>query len=131
MPFLWVFGVFTKKNFSRVLGLLFGSAGAHTDPKSGQVAPPLPIALEMNDRYDSYYLMIWAISFSCFVFMALSLHEIASFRQSKTYDYSILSGEICKISLKIRCFYSFSPLGNTVFMQCMIPGIVISMVVIA
>ena len=32
------------KNFARVMGLLFGSAGAHTYPKSGQVAalPPPP-----------------------------------------------------------------------------------------
>ena len=28
------------KNFARVMGLLFGSAGAHTYPKSGQVVPP-------------------------------------------------------------------------------------------
>ena len=28
------------KNFVLVMGLLFGSAGAHTYPKSGQVAPP-------------------------------------------------------------------------------------------
>ena len=28
------------KNFALVMGLLFGSAGAHTYPKSGQVAPP-------------------------------------------------------------------------------------------
>ena len=27
------------KNFARVIVLLFGSAGAHTYPKSGQVAP--------------------------------------------------------------------------------------------
>ena len=30
------------KNFARVMGLLFGSARAHTYPKSGQVAPPPP-----------------------------------------------------------------------------------------
>ena len=28
------------KNFARVMGLPFGSAGAHTYPKFGQVAPP-------------------------------------------------------------------------------------------
>ena len=28
------------KNFARVMGLLFGSAGAHAYPNSGQVAPP-------------------------------------------------------------------------------------------
>ena len=27
------------KNFARVMGLFFGSAGAHTYPKSGQIAP--------------------------------------------------------------------------------------------
>ena len=27
------------KNFARVMGLLFGSARAHTYPKSGQVVP--------------------------------------------------------------------------------------------
>ena len=30
------------KNFAQILGLLFGSAGAHTCPKSGHVAPPPP-----------------------------------------------------------------------------------------
>ena len=30
------------KNFARVVGLLFGSARAHTYPKSGQVAPHTP-----------------------------------------------------------------------------------------
>ena len=29
------------KNFARVMGLLFGSAGAHTYPKYGQTALPL------------------------------------------------------------------------------------------
>ena len=29
------------KNYAGVMGLLFVSAGAHTHPKSGQVAPPL------------------------------------------------------------------------------------------
>ena len=28
------------KNFARVMGLLFGSAGADTCPKPGQVSPP-------------------------------------------------------------------------------------------
>ena len=39
MSFLYVFDSFSMKNFARVMGLLFGSAGAHTYPKSGQVAP--------------------------------------------------------------------------------------------
>ena len=30
------------KNFAKVMGLLFGSAGGYTYPKSGQVAP-LPL----------------------------------------------------------------------------------------
>ena len=30
------------KNFALVMGLIFGSAQAHTYPKSGQVAPPPP-----------------------------------------------------------------------------------------
>ena len=30
------------KNFARVMGLLFGSAGAHAYPKAGQVAPSPP-----------------------------------------------------------------------------------------
>ena len=33
-------GGFSIKNFARVIGLLFGSAGAHTYLKSGQVTPP-------------------------------------------------------------------------------------------
>ena len=32
------------KNFAQVMGLLFGSAGAHTYPKSGQVAASPPLA---------------------------------------------------------------------------------------
>ena len=37
------------KNFALVMGLLFGSAGAHTYLKSGQIAPPLAKAL-LNER---------------------------------------------------------------------------------
>ena len=33
------FGGFSMTNFARVMCLFFGSAGAHTYPKSGQVAP--------------------------------------------------------------------------------------------
>ena len=40
MSFLKVFGGFLIKNFTRIMGLLFGSAGAHTYLKSGQVASP-------------------------------------------------------------------------------------------
>ena len=35
-------------NFARAMGLLFGSAGAHTYPKSGQVAPPPPSVFTMS-----------------------------------------------------------------------------------
>ena len=42
MSFSLVFGGFSMKNFAQVMGLLYGSAGAHTYPKSGQVAPPPP-----------------------------------------------------------------------------------------
>ena len=31
------------KIFAQIMGLLFGSAGAHTFPKSGEVAPPHPL----------------------------------------------------------------------------------------
>ena len=31
------------KNFARFMGLLFGSAEAHTYPKSGQVVPSPPV----------------------------------------------------------------------------------------
>ena len=34
------FNVFSMRNFAPIMGLLFGSSGAHTYPKSGQVAPP-------------------------------------------------------------------------------------------
>ena len=35
------------KIFAHIMGLLFGSAGAHTFPKSGQVAPP-PFTPQMS-----------------------------------------------------------------------------------
>ena len=44
MSFSKVFGGFSMKNFARVMGLLFGSTGANTYPKSGQVAPSPPSA---------------------------------------------------------------------------------------
>ena len=43
MSFSQVFGDLSMKDFARVMSLLFGSAGAHTYPKSGQDAPSLHI----------------------------------------------------------------------------------------
>ena len=37
---------------------------------------------------------------------------LTSFRHSKTCDYTILSGEICKIPPKVRYFRSFSSSGH-------------------
>ena len=42
------------KNFARLMGLPFGSAGAHTYPKSGQVAPPPPSPRAQLDQYNVY-----------------------------------------------------------------------------
>ena len=36
------------KNFARVMGLLFGSVGAHNYPKFGQVSPPPPKVICMS-----------------------------------------------------------------------------------
>ena len=44
LSFLKVFDVFSINDFARVIGPLFGSTGAHTNPKSGQVASSLQAA---------------------------------------------------------------------------------------
>ena len=41
------------KNIARVMGLLFGSAGAHIYPKFGQVAFPPPPSLEMRIKFGN------------------------------------------------------------------------------
>ena len=41
------------KNFARVMGLLFGSAGAHTYPKSVQIAPPPSGRVPMDQLYHT------------------------------------------------------------------------------
>ena len=46
------------KNFAQVMGLLFGSARAHTYPKSGQVAPSL---------VSPYIIIIIFISHTLFI----------------------------------------------------------------
>ena len=53
---------------------------------------------------------------------SLSLHEIPSFRQSKTCDHSTFSvgGRICKISPKMQCFHSFLSLGSTILLALFI-----------
>ena len=43
----------SMKNFARIMGLLFDSAGAHSCPKSGQVAPPPPPAINEALIVDS------------------------------------------------------------------------------
>ena len=49
----------------------------------------------------------------------LLLHEITSFRQTKSLGYSMFrgksAGEICKNSLKIQRFLTFSPQVNPTF----------------
>ena len=42
------------KNFARVMGLLFGSAGAHTYPKSGQVAPLPPPRKALTNPFSPH-----------------------------------------------------------------------------
>ena len=49
-------GGFSIKNFARDIGLLFGSAGAHTYLKSGQVAPPPPLE---NFLVDSNFFAVF------------------------------------------------------------------------
>ena len=66
------------KNFARVMGLLFGSAGAHTYPKSGQVAPSPPRSKQRSFEdfigtsfvlVDADLLLIWMNNFQlCFRF---------------------------------------------------------------
>ena len=48
------------KNFARVMGLLFGSVGAQTYPKSGQIAPlPAGSRRKKFPEFDSVYLSCW------------------------------------------------------------------------
>ena len=50
-----------RKNFSQVTGLLFGSVGVHTYPKSGQV-PPSPLRVSslflVNESSSEIYELI-------------------------------------------------------------------------
>ena len=58
------------KNFALVMGLLFGSAGAHTYPKSRQVAPP-PALLDENETLSLY--RVYCIEFKCLKCQNLTL----------------------------------------------------------
>ena len=67
MSFLKVFGGFLMKNFDQVMGLLFGSAGAHTYLKSKIPPPPLVKAVfeAMSCMWDLGRLSAFGIHLKC------------------------------------------------------------------
>ena len=50
------------KSFAQVIGLRFGSAGAHTYPKSGQFAPP---PLEYIPKLGTQEVLSGLLKISC------------------------------------------------------------------
>ena len=74
------------KTFARVMGLLFGSAGAHTYPKSEQVAPPPPTHTHTHTHThkstpDLYFKLVY-VSMDLMDFPAKCLNGIHSSRST-------------------------------------------------
>ena len=58
--------MFFNENFAEVKGLYFGSAGAHTYPKSGKFPPPPPPPLNEHNSATQDKLKRWEnIKYSC------------------------------------------------------------------
>ena len=89
------------KSFARVMGLLFGSAGAHTYPKSGQVAPSISASLsDITDCHSSQVYMvvilhvfssnIWLFTFGNSSFQSLHQGDLEYLNRSKYRSLEVL-----------------------------------------
>ena len=67
------------KNFARVMGLLFGSARAHTYPKSGQVGPLARISsFQENPSKDHQRFVDATAIFIMVVSPAVLAHDVSA-----------------------------------------------------